>query len=273
MVPNGIKRLWAENKPVANGWLSIGNGFTAEIMAAQGYDSLTVDLQHGALDYSAALPMLQAVRASGVTGMARVPWLDPGAIMKVLDAGAYGVICPMVNNRAEAERLVSLVRYPPEGTRSFGPTRVTFSAGADYGAKANEEVICLAMIETADAVKNLDEIVSTPGLDGVYIGPADLTLGLHGRRLPTGFDRQEPEMIAVIRRVLDAAHGAGIRAGLHCGTPDYAAQAIGWGFDLVTMSNDVRLLAGAAGASVSRLRQLLGDTGSTPAQAQNKTGY
>ncbi len=273
MVPNGMKRLWADNKAVVNGWLSIGNGFTAEIMAAQGYDSLTIDLQHGALDYSAALTMLQAVRASGVTGMARVPWLEAGAIMKVLDAGAYGVICPMVNSRAEAEKLVSLIRYPPDGTRSFGPTRVTFSAGADYGAKANEEVICFAMIETADAVANLDEIVSTPGLDGVYIGPADLTLGLYGRRFPTGFDRQEPELVAVIRRVLDAAHGAGIRAGLHCGTPDYASQAIGWGFDLVTISNDVRLLAGAAGASVSRLRQLLGEAESAPAPAQTSTAY
>ncbi len=271
MVPNGVRRLWADNKPVVNGWLSIGNSFTAEIMAAQGYDSLTIDLQHGAFDYSAALPMLQAIRASGVSGIVRVPWLDPGAIMKVLDAGAYGVICPMVNNRAEAERLVSLVRYPPEGTRSFGPTRVVFAAGADYGAKANDEVICLAMIETAEGVANLDEIVSTPGLDGVYIGPADLTLGLYGRRFPTGFDRQEPEMIAVIRRILDAAHGAGIKACLHCGTSDYAAQAIDWGFDLVTLLNDVRLLAGAAGASVSRLRQLLGETAATA--PQSKPGY
>ena len=265
MLPNGLKRLWAEGRPALNGWLSIGNGFSAEIMAAQGYDAVTVDLQHGALDYAAALPMLQAVRASGVTAMARVPWLDPGAIMKVLDAGAYGVICPMVNNRAEAERFVSYLRYPPAGTRSFGPTRVVFAAGADYGAKANEEIIGLAMIETADAVRNLEEIVTTPGLDGVYIGPADLTLGLHGQKYPAGFDRQEPEMIAVIRRILDAAHAAGIKAALHCGTPDYAAQAIGWGFDLVTLSNDVRLLAAAASASVSATRRLLGEA--VPASA------
>ena len=275
MLPNGVKRLWAENKPVLNGWLSIGNGFTAEIMAAQGYDSLTVDLQHGALDYAAALPMFQAIRASGVAPLARVPWLDAGAIMKVLDAGAYGVICPMVNDRAEAERFVSYLRYPPQGTRSFGPTRAIFASGSDYGAKANGEIIGFAMIETADAVKNLDAIVATPGLDGVYIGPADLTLGLHGGRLPPGFDREEPEMIAVIRRILEAAHGAGIKAALHCGAPDYAARAIGWGFDLVTLSNDVRLLAAAAAGSVSRMRHLLGEPAGAPPSvtAPARPGY
>ena len=258
MVPNGVKRLWAEGKGAVNGWLSIGNGFTAEIMAAQGYDSLTVDLQHGAFDYAAALPMLQALRASGVTPLARVPWLDPGAIMKMLDAGAYGIICPMINDRAETERFVSYLRYPPEGTRSYGPTRVIISSGADYGTKADAEILGFAMIETADGVKNIAEIVATPGLDGIYVGPSDLTLGLHGRRFPAGFDREEPEMVEVIHRILDAAHGAGIKAGLHCGTPDYAAKALGWGFDLVTLSNDVRLLAAAAGASVGRLRQLTG---------------
>ena len=272
MLPNGVKRLWVEKRPVLNGWLSIGNSFTAEIMAAQGFDSLTIDLQHGAFDYSAAVPMLQAIRASGVVPMARVPWLEPGAIMKALDAGAYGIICPMVNDRAEAERFVSYLRYPPEGTRSFGPTRAVFAAGADYGQCANDEIIGLAMIETAEAVKNLGEIVRTPGLAGVYVGPADLTLGLHGRSLPTGFDRQEPEMIAVIRRILDTAHAAGIRAGLHCGSPDYAAQAIGWGFDLVTLSNDVRLLAGAAGASVNTTRRLLGEA-ATPAAPPPRPGY
>ena len=265
MTPNGIRRLWAEGKPVLNGWLSIGNAFTAEIMAQQGYDAVTVDLQHGFVGYETATTMLQAMRASGVTPMVRVPWLAAGDIMKALDAGALGIICPMINSRAEAEQLVSWMRYPPHGTRSFGPTRAVFAHGADYGQKADAEVLCFAMIETADGMKNLKEIVATPGLDGVYIGPADLTLGLTGRKYPTGFDREEPEMVDAIKTILSEAHAAGIRACLHCGAAAYAARAIGWGFDLVTLLNDVRLLAAAAQANVAATRNAIGGSqGKTP---------
>jgi 4-hydroxy-2-oxoheptanedioate aldolase len=177
----------------------------------------------------------------------------------------------MINSGAEAARLVEATRYPPQGARSFGPTRANFSAGPGYAAEANGQILAFAMIETAEAMANLDEIVATPGLDGVYVGPADLTLGLTQGRLPPGFDREEPEMVEAIRAVLAAAKGAGLRAGLHCGGPDYAARAIGWGFDLVTLSNDVRLLAGAAEASVRRARTLLDEAG--PAGAPTAGGY
>ena len=259
MIKNGVKKLWAEGAPAINGWLSIGDTFTAEIMAAQGYDCITIDMQHGALDYSAALPMMQAMRASGKTLMARVPWNDPAMIMKALDAGAYGIICPMINNRKEAETFVSSMRYPPHGTRSFGPTRVNFAAGAGYAEEANSEMLAIAMIETAEAVENLEEIVSTPGLDAIYIGPADLTLGFMNGELPPGFDREEPVMIEVIKRILAAAKAANIRACLHCGTPEYAAKAIEWGFNLTTISGDSRLLAAASAASVKHIRALLSD--------------
>ena len=224
-------------------------------MAAQGYDSLTIDLQHGALDYAALLPMLQAMRASGVTPLARVPWREPGAIMKALDAGAQGIICPMVNSAEEAAEFVSYLRYPPEGQRSFGPTRAAVAYGG-YGTAANGEVLALAMIETAAGAERLDEIAATPGLDGLYIGPVDLTLGTQGGRLAPGFDREEPEMIALIQRILAACKANGLVAGLHCGTPDYAARAVSWGFDLTTVSGDTRLLASAAAASVARWRAL-----------------
>lgn len=271
MIENSLKLLWASGRPTINGWLSIGNSFSAEIMAAQGYDSITVDIQHGVVDYRDAVTMFQAMRASRVTPMARVPWLDPGIVMKVLDAGAYGVICPMINTRAEAEALVSAVRYPPDGKRSFGPTRANFSAGTGYAAEANGQIICLAMIETDEAVRNLAEIVSTPGLDGVYIGPADLTLGVAQGRLPPGFDREEPEMVETITNILESAKAAGVRAGIHCGTPAYAAKALDWGFNLATVSNDVRLLAEAAGSSVAETRALLGETATT--NADRAGGY
>lgn len=273
MNKNGIRERWAAGQAVINGWLSTSSPFVAEIMAAQDIDSVTIDMQHGLVGYEAATTMFQAMKASGVTLMARVPWLAAGDIMKALDAGALGIICPMVNNRAEAAQFVSYMRYPPHGVRSFGPTRAVFAHGADYGSHADREVLALAMIETADGMKNLDEIVATPGLDGVYIGPADLTLGLTGRKYPIGFDREELEMVDAIKTILSKAHAAGIRAGLHCGTPAYAAKTIGWGFDLITLSNDVRMLAGAAKAAVDNTRQLVsGQQASAPKPTAN-SGY
>jgi 4-hydroxy-2-oxoheptanedioate aldolase len=258
MIPNRLKQLWAEGKPTINGWCSIGNPFTAEIMAAQGYDSVTIDVQHGALDYSSVLPMLQAMRASGVVPMTRVPWLEPGIIMKMLDAGAYGVICPMVSTAEQAAEFVSYMRYPPLGQRSYGPTRVSFSAGSNYGSEANSELLAFAMIETAEGMANLEAIAATPGLDGIYVGPADLTLGLTQGRLAPGFDREEPEMITALHQIVAACKANGVRAALHCGTPEYAARAIGWGFNMTTVSGDSRLLAAAAGASIARFRELAG---------------
>lgn len=267
---NKLKDIWAAGRPAINGWLSIGNPFTAEIMAAQGYDTITIDMQHGALDYSAALPMLQAMRASGVVPMARVPWREPGIIMKALDAGAMGIICPMINSGEEAAEFVSYMRYPPLGQRSFGPTRAAVAYGG-YGVAANDQVLALAMIETQAGVDNLEAIAATPGLDGIYIGPADLTLGTQGGRLLPGFDREEPEMVALIQRILTVCKQNGIRACLHCGTPAYAAKAIGWGFDLTTVSGDSRLLAMAAAASVKEWRDLTG-TIAAPLPTQ-KGGY
>lgn len=257
MFTNKLRKIWSEGRPAINGWLSIGNAFTAEIMAAQGYDAITIDIQHGALDYGAALSMMQAMRASGVTIMVRAPWREPGVIMKALDAGAQGIICPMVNNAAQAAEFVSYMRYPPRGQRSFGPTRAAFAYGG-YGVGVNEEVLALAMIETGEGMGHLEAIAATPGLDGIYIGPADLTLGTQQGRLPPGFDREEPEMMTIIRRILAVCKGRGLRACLHCGTPDYAARAIEWGFDLTTVSGDSRLLAVAAGASVAKWRKLTG---------------
>lgn len=259
MKRNNVKKRWDEGQTVLNGWLSVASSFTAEIMAEQGYDALTIDLQHGFVGYEQATHMLQAMRASGIAPLVRVPWLEPGIIMKALDAGAWGIICPMVNNAEQAQTLVSCVRYPPTGSRSFGPTRAVISAGPDYGHFADEQVVCLAMIETAEAVKNIESIVATPGLDGVYIGPADLTLGLSGRKYRTGFDRDEPEIVEAIKHILATAHRAGKKAGLHNGTAAYAAQAAEWGFDLVTVSNDVQLLRAAALASVTQFRQLNGE--------------
>ncbi|ODT66631.1 MAG: 2,4-dihydroxyhept-2-ene-1,7-dioic acid aldolase [Pelagibacterium sp. SCN 63-23] len=258
MKTNKVKGLWAEGKPVLNGWLSIGNSFSAEIMAAQGFDSLTVDLQHGMVDQSVLVPMFQAIEASGTMPMARIAQLSPAEVTRVLDAGAMGVICPMINNRADAEALASYSRYAPNGIRSFGPTRAAISAGPGYDGHAEQELVCMAMVETAEALSNLDAICSTPGLDGVYVGPSDLTLALTGRRYRVGFDREEPEIIDAIQAVIAAAHRHGIQVGLHTGSAVYAARAIGWGCDLVTCATDVRLLAEGANATLAQVRKAVG---------------
>jgi len=251
---NPIRQQWAAGQPILNGWLAIPNGFTAELMANQRYDTLTIDMQHGLIDYQAMLGMLQAIHKRGPAPLVRVPWLDPGHIMKALDAGVHGVICPMIDNRQQAEQLVRAVRYPPLGQRSFGPTRANLVMGADYAATANAQVLCFAMIETRSAMDNLQDIVTTPGLDAVYIGPSDLTLGLTGERYRTGLDRTEPDMVDAIRTILTAAHDAGLKAALHCATPSYAAQALQWGFDMVTVASDVALLRDAASASIAALQ-------------------
>lgn len=254
MKKNALKALWADNKQALNGWLSIPSGFSAEIMSKQDYDCLTIDMQHGLIDYSDMAQMLQAMAAAPVTPLVRVPWLDPAAIMKSLDAGALGIICPMISTGEQAAEFVSYMRYPPRGSRSFGPIRARFAHGLDYGDHANDEVLCFAMIETAEAMDNLDEIVATPGLDGVYIGPSDLTFGLSNGALPIGLDREEPEMIDAIERIRVAADKAGIKACLHTMSTDYAVRGFKWGFDLVTMASDSVHLAQAVGAAVSTVR-------------------
>lgn len=252
------REIWARGGCVLNGWLSIGNPFTAEIMAEAGYDALTVDVQHGALDYGDALPMFQAMRASGVFPMARASWREPGIVMKLLDAGAMGIICPMVGTAGQAAEFASFLRYPPRGSRSYGPTRIGVAHGlAQYSREANDLVLGFAMIETAEGMRNLDAIAATPGIDGLYIGPSDLSISLSSGRLAPGFDREEPQMIEAFKTIREAAHRNGIKACLHCGTPEYAARGVEWGFDLVTVSGDSRLLAQAAGASVGRFRELV----------------
>ena len=214
MRKNKVKELMKAGKPVVNGWLSAPGTVTAETMAHQGWDSLTIDLQHGLTDYSIALPMLQAISSTNVTPLARVNWNEPGQIMKILDAGSYGVICPMVSNKQEAEKFVQACMYPPNGYRSFGPIRGLIYGGPDYVKHADNEILKLAMIETKEALEKLDEIMSVKGVDGIYIGPADLSLALNEE---PGFDK--PENSKAYSEILRTEHMKKYFAGIHNGTP------------------------------------------------------
>jgi len=243
MRENRLRTLWKEGKAAVNGWLAIPNGFSAESMAHQGWDALTIDLQHGLIDYQAMVQMLQAISTTDTVPVVRVPWLEPGILMKTLDAGAYGVICPMVNTREDAQKLVAWTHYAPRGVRSFGPVRALLYSGPDYPQQANDTIVTFAMIETAQALDNLDAIMSVEGLDAVYIGPSDLSLALGCK--PT-FDDVDPPVAQAIDHILERAKAHGLVAGIHNGAPPAALARIAKGFQFVTVSSDARLMAAGA---------------------------
>ena len=252
MRANRLRQQWNAGEKTVNGWCSIPSSFSAEVMAHQGFDSLTIDMQHGVIDYQAMVTMLQAISTTDVTPMVRVPWREPGIIMKSLDAGAYGVICPMVNNRSQAEELVAFSKYPPRGTRSFGPIRASIYGGSDYPSHANDETLAIAMIETAEAMDNLDAIMSVDGLDGIYVGPADLSNALGCT--PT-FDQEEKPVVEAINAIVECAKRNNIFSGIHCGAPAYAKKMHSIGFDYITLLNDSRLIAAGARQLVDAMKE------------------
>jgi 4-hydroxy-2-oxoheptanedioate aldolase len=252
MRTNALKKKIADGVRCVGGWAAIPSAFATEIYAAQGWDYVTLDMQHGSLDLNDVVPMLQAINAgSDATPMARVPWNDPAYIMRVLDAGAYGIICPMINTRAEAEALVRAGRYPPLGERSFGPFRASQYGGADYWQHANEEVLLFAMIETRQAVSNLPEILSVKGLNGVYIGPSDLSLSMD--KTPT-LDPSDETVLKAMSIILKETRERCLIAGVHTDGPKTAARRFTEGFQMCTLLNDVRLLAAAAANMVREAR-------------------
>jgi 4-hydroxy-2-oxoheptanedioate aldolase len=235
--------MWRDGRWVTLGWLSVSHGFTAEVMARQGFDALCVDMQHGLTDMANLWPMLQAISQTETVPVVRVPWNDPATIMKALDLGAYGIIVPLVNTAEDAARAVAAGRYPPVGMRSSGPVRAVHYGGADYLAQANGEIVVMAMIETKEGLANLDAICATPGLDAVYIGPADLSFALG--MAPRG-DNPDPVHLATCDRILETAHKHRIKACMHCASAAFAAGAVKRGFDLIMLTSDLAsMIAGA----------------------------
>ena len=251
MRENRLRSIWKKGGAAVNGWLAIPNSFAAETMAHQGWDTLTIDLQHGVIDYPSMVTMLQAISTTATVPVVRVPWLEPGILMKTLDAGAYAVICPMVNTREDAQKLVSYTHYAPRGTRSFGPVRANLYGGADYFEHANETIVTFAMIETAQALDNLDAILSVEGLDAVYIGPSDLSISLGCR---PAFDELDPKAAQAVDHILERAQAHNIVAGIHNGTPEAALGRVGKGFQFVTVGSDARILAAGSQEILKKMR-------------------
>ncbi len=243
MRPNKLRQIVKDGGKIINGWCAIPNAYSAEVYAHCGWDSVTIDLQHGPVDFQAAVGMMQAISTTDAVPMCRVPWNDAAIIMKLLDAGSYGLICPMINTKAEAEQFVSFGRYPPIGTRSMGPNRAVQYAGADYWQGANDEVLMFAMIETKAGLENLEQILSVKGLDGVYVGPSDLSMAM-GK--PPTLDPSDTGVIDAIAEIARITRSKGMIAGVHTDSPATAKKRFEQGYNLTTLLNDARVLAVAS---------------------------
>ncbi len=250
MKKNRIKELWRQNRPAVMGWCSSGNPYVAEVMAHAGFDAVTLDWQHGiGVTQASIISCIQAIGNTDAMPMVRVPRNDPDYISFVLDAGAYGVIVPMVNTPEEAAAAGLACRYAPTGNRSIGSSRASLAAGqADYVNNANDEMLCLVMIETMEALDNVEAIAASPGVDGLYVGPSDLSLDM-GVSISDWHNNEQH--LAACRRIIDAARKAGVAPCHHGSGAEISADMIEMGFMLCHVVGDVRTIAAASSETLN----------------------
>jgi 4-hydroxy-2-oxoheptanedioate aldolase len=253
MRPNRVKELWRAGEPVITGWCSTTDPLITEIMVRGGFDALILDMQHGmGIGPDRAVAWLQAVgQNEGITPIVRVPWNEPAYVQWVLDAGAMGVIIPMVNNLDDARKAIGACRYPPVGYRSNGANRAAYVNGPDYFDRANDEVICLVMMETVEGIDNLEEIAKLPGVDGYYIGPTDLAASMG---LKPVFDVKDPRHVAAVQKVIDVARAHGQSAGIHVGTVEEGIRRYKQGFNLMPVCMERWVLSAGISRNLSEFR-------------------
>lgn len=243
--------LGAEARGVRTTWLHSASPLSAEMIARLGWDCLVADMQHSMTGFGEMVRLLQATTNLGATVLVRPPALDAGLIGRLLDGGASGIICPMVNTASEAEALVAACRYPPQGARSMGPIRARLLFGDDDLDAANRRILVFAMIETPGGLANLDAIARVPGLDGLFAGPSDIAASL-GR--PPRMDTDDPAVLDALARIASGARSASVAAGLACETAAYAGRMRDLGYRLFVTGSDLRVMAAAS-------RQLLDSFG------------
>ena len=219
------------------------DAFGAELVAGAGYDYVCVDGQHGLADFASTVSIFQSVKASDTVPLTRVLANDAGIIGRALDAGALGMIVPLVNDAEEAARAVAACRYPPEGVRSYGPVRAAEVIGSKAPEDLSGEVLCFVMVETREGLERVEEIAATPGLDGIYIGPSDLAISLG---LAPTLEIVEKAHVEAVSRIREACQRHGITSGIHCGSGEWARKHAEAGFDMVTVTMDTKLLTEAA---------------------------
>ncbi len=238
-----LRTLWNDGGTALGAWISLRDPVVAEIAAMSGFDYVCIDMQHGLSDYDVVVAMLQAMARTPTVPIVRVPWNEQGIIGRVLDAGAMGVIIPMVNSVDEARHAVEACRYAPAGSRSFGPLVATTRFGPEYLARPNDLVACIPMIETKQAVESVDDILAVPGIDAVYVGPADLSI-TYG--LPPGVDNPDDVFVSALETVVASCRRRGVVPGIHSSAA-LAAKRHGGGFRMITVGSD-------AGAAMQGLR-------------------
>lgn len=250
MKKNRVKELWREGKATVGTWLVLGSPIAAEIIAQMGFDWVVVDTEHGAIDIGTTQSIIQATLTTNTVPIVRVPWNDPMLIKRALDAGAYGLVIPMVNSREEAVRAVKASRYPPVGIRSYGGPRVRLYGGMDYFEHANEEILVIVQIEHIEAVNRAEEIISVEGIDGFFIGPSDLAISMG---LKPGMDNTDPRHIEAVSKVLAAGKKHHVPGGIHVGSPEAVNERIAQGFQFIALSSDEGFLRGAASAAFNKV--------------------
>ncbi len=238
-----LRQKWQQGKTVFGAWAALPSAFSVELMAHPGLDYVCADQQHGLIDYSHTLDMYRAAEGRGLVPFTRVPANESWMIAKALDAGAQGIVVPLVNSREEAAAAVAACRYPPDGVRSYGPIRAALVGASRDTASLGGSVLCFVMVETREALANIEQIASTPGLDGIYVGPADLALGLG---LPPDLDKTEPEHVAAVQEILEACQRHGIVPGIQCGSGASGRKHADQGFRLITVIKDSALIQGGA---------------------------
>jgi 4-hydroxy-2-oxoheptanedioate aldolase len=259
-----LRELWERGGVTIGGWCTIPSAFSAELMARSGFDWLCIDTQHGLIGYDQMTVMLQAVAITGTPAFVRVPWNQPDHIMKALDAGAQGVVVPMVNSAEEARAAVGACRYPPDGYRSWGPIRASLGVSGYSPAAANRGVVVAVMIETPAGLAAADEILGVPGVDAVYVGPNDLAV-THG--LEPGAQVPDPAHARAIEAALESCQRRGVVAGIHCANLEVARHWTERGFRMLNVASDAIFLRQQATAVV----QALG--GSEPVTPRATSGY
>ncbi|MBM4420054.1 MAG: hypothetical protein FJ034_00405 [Chloroflexi bacterium] len=251
MRANRVKRLLGEGKPAFGTFMGLGSPVAAESLAHLGFDWLVIDQEHNPFDASLMVSQLQAMSATPTVPLVRVPWNEGVWIKSALDAGAYGVVIPMVNTRAEAEAAVAAVRYPPQGGRRIGGARTRLYGGNDYVERANDEMLLVVMIESAAGVANAQDILSVPGIDAYFIGPSDLCASLG---LAQTWEPEYPEFWAALGKVQDAARGTGVAPGIHSNGAR-AKRMVDLGYRFIALGYDSSYLTGGAAAALAEARK------------------
>lgn len=250
-----IKQRWQDGEITLGQWAMMPSASAMEVSARANFDFICIDLQHGLADYGSMLSLLRTIDLGPSAPFVRVPWNEPGVIGRSLDAGASGIIVPMINSVEEARAAVSFCRYPPAGSRSFGPLRVSMRDGPEYYAHANENVVLAVMIETRAALDAVADIAALDGVDLLFVGPFDLSVSLG---LSPGDNDGEPAFDKAIEAVLQACRDAGKPAGVLSNTALVKRRAE-QGFSMISVTMDVSALSNGINRDLAFARDALAD--------------